>query len=96
MARKLGKTRALAASLVLAGSAMFGIPAQAQYVPGGECWDEIVGLCNANYQAWGYRNSAECAQHEWCYYCAGGYLCGYDPRWPYYNGSNRPDSDSVR
>jgi hypothetical protein len=92
VARGLG--RALVASLVLAGSAMFSTPAAAQYVPGGECWDDIVELCEANYQSWGYRNASECANHEWCYYCAGGYLCGFDPRWPYYNGSTKPGAET--
>ena len=92
MTRKLmmGKTRALAASLVLAGSAIFGTAASAQYTPSGECWDNVVALCDANYQAWGYRTSADCSQHEWCYFCAGGYLCGYDPR-DYYTAA-KPDT----
>ncbi len=92
MAMKFGKTRALAASLVLAGAAIFGTAASAQYTPSGECWDNVVALCNANYQAWGYRTSSDCSQHEWCYFCAGGYLCGYDPR-DYYTAVNL---DAVR
>lgn len=81
MSRKLmlGKARALAASLVLAGAAIFSTAASANWTEPPACQD-LEAACTANYQAWGYRNYQECYNHVLCYACWGGYLCGYDPR----------------
>lgn len=79
MARKLGRTRALAASLVLAGAAIFGTAASAQYYPNisPECRQEAVAECATMWQAYGYRSYADCAQYQPCYHCLAGYMCPF-------------------
>lgn len=71
MFRKLNrKTLGVAASLALAGGAICGTAASAQYnEPLGGCWDEISGMCNANWQNWGYMSFSECQTAESCYAC---------------------------
>lgn len=95
MSRKsmVGKTRALAASLALVGAAIFGTAASAQWNDPPPC-DQLESECAAKYQTWGYRTYEDCVQHEWCYACAGGYLCGYDPRQTY-TGVIEPDTGKL-
>ena len=95
MSRKLliGKTRTLAASLVLAGAAIFGTAASAQWNDPPAC-EELESECAANYRAWGYRTYEDCYNHELCYACWGGYLCGYDPRQTY-SGVTEPDAGKL-
>ncbi len=82
MARILGKTRALAASLVLAGAAMFNTAASAEYYPGDpDCWQQVISECSTKWQAWGYHNYADCARVEPCMYCMNGYMCGWIDYW---------------
>jgi len=72
MFRKLNrKTFGLAASLVLAGGAISGTAASAQYYDGplGGCWDQISSMCNLHWQAWSYMSYAECETAESCYAC---------------------------
>lgn len=82
MSRKLmfGKTRALMASLVLAGAAISGTAASAQFGDPG-CSQAVYDECTTEWQAWGYRNLADCQRLEPCYYCMYGYLCGYSDYW---------------
>ncbi len=78
MSGKTGKVRALAASLVLAGAAIFGTAASAQY--GGispECRQEAVTACATMWQAYGYRTYEDCAQYEPCFHCMAGYMCPF-------------------
>ena len=82
MTRKLGKARALAASLVLAGAAIFNTAASAQW-DSPNCWYEVEDQCATEWQNWGYRTLADCERLEPCYVCLYGYLCGYDDRWDY-------------
>lgn len=83
----LGRTRALAASLVLASAAIAGTPASAQWTEPPAC-EDLEPQCAANYQAWGYSSYADCYRHLLCYACWGGYLCGADPGgW----GATKPD-----
>lgn len=84
MSRKLmlAKTRTLAASLVLAGAAIFSSAASAQYTwgePG--CYQAVESECTTEWQNWGYRNLQDCQRLEPCYYCLYGYLCGYSDYW---------------
>ena len=64
------KTFGLAASLVLAGGAICGTAASAQYTgPLGGCFDRTATLCNLNWQAWSYSSYSECETAEACYAC---------------------------
>ncbi len=82
MTRKLfmGRTRALMASLVLAGAAISGTSASAQFGDP-ECGQAVYEECTTEWQAWGYRNVEDCQRLEPCYYCYYGYLCGYSDYW---------------
>lgn len=87
----MGKTRALAAALVLAGGAIFGTAASAQYNwdPTPECYNGVIAQCATQYQTWGYATYEDCVRVEPCYYCLSGYMCGFDPRdW----GAVKPDT----
>ena len=77
MARKLGKMRSLATSLVLAGGAIFGTAASADYQGTPSCFQQVEDECATEWQAWGYRNYEDCYQHEPCYYCMDYYHCGW-------------------
>lgn len=92
MARRLGKTRALAAALVLAGAAIFGTAASAQFQYGDpECRQEAIAGCAANWQAYGYPNYEDCVLVEPCYACNAGYMCGfYDPGWAMKPDTGKP------
>ena len=78
----MGKTRALAASLVLAGAAIFGSAASATSTWGDpNCSQAVYNECSTEWAAWGYRNVEDCQRLEPCYYCMNGYLCGYSDYW---------------
>ncbi|MGA9582052.1 MAG: hypothetical protein WBR13_08805 [Allosphingosinicella sp.] len=90
MKRKLliGKARALAASLVLAGAAISGTSASAQWTEPPAC-EDLEAECAANYLARNYLTPEECYRHLLCYSCWGGYMCGADPgHW----GATKPDT----
>src|SRR5688572_9879179 len=68
MPGKSRKTLGLAASLMLAGAAIFSTAASAQY--GGQgCWEQVQSQCTTQYQAWGYGTEQQCAQQAPCLYC---------------------------
>lgn len=71
MFRKLNrKTFGLAGSLVLAGGAISGTAASAQYTgPMGGCSIEMSSQCDSHWQNWGYTSHSECYHAESCYAC---------------------------
>ena len=76
------KTRAAAASLVLAIAAISSSAASAEYYPGDpDCSQQVVAECATKWQAWGYHNYADCARMEPCLYCMYGYVCGWIDYW---------------
>jgi hypothetical protein len=84
----LGKTRALAASLVLAGAAICNTSASAYYQPP-NCYQQVEEECATEWQAWGYRSYDDCFRLEPCYYCMQYYHCGWSDY--YAPGKPRPD-----
>jgi hypothetical protein len=85
MSRKLrmGKTRALAASLALVGAALFSSAASAQYDGPPGC-EQLESECAAKYQRWGYATCEACIAGEQCYACFPGIFRGWDPRLPWF------------
>lgn len=73
MSRKLNMRKAaaaLAASLVIAGGAISGTAASAQYSgPMGGCYDQISTMCNSHWQNWGYSSYNDCHSAESCWVC---------------------------
>ena len=91
MSRKLmlGRIRALAASLVLAGAAISSTPASADYQTSTNCWQQVGDECSTEWQAWGYRTYDDCVRIEPCAYCTNWYHCGWIDYYP--PGKPRPD-----
>ena len=72
--------RTLAASLVLAGAAIFSTAASAEFQYGSpECRQAAIAECATMWQAYGYPNYADCVLVEPCYACNAGYICGFYP-----------------
>jgi hypothetical protein len=72
MFRKLNrKTFGLAASLVLAGGAIVGTAASAQYAspPPAGCSDLFFSECNSHWENWGYTSHWDCTVTETCQLC---------------------------
>lgn len=72
------RTLGLVASLVLAGGAISGTAASAQYGGSGSgCWNAVVSECSWYWNEWGYGSNWECSQMEPCLVCpdAGGHSC---------------------
>ncbi|HEY0131510.1 MAG TPA: hypothetical protein VGB57_08895 [Allosphingosinicella sp.] len=70
------KTAALAASLTLAGGAIFGTAASAQYTYpypylSSPCWDQVMSDCEVKWQAWGLTSYSDCGPMEACQVCPG-------------------------
>ncbi len=89
MSRKIGKVRALAASLVLAGAAILNTSASAYYQNPPDCFQQVEDECATEWQAWGYRSYDDCFRLEPCYYCMQYYHCGWSDY--YAPGKPRPD-----
>ena len=71
MFRKLDrKTFGRAASLVLAGGAISGTAASAQYsYQSSGCWDQVMSACEVQWQAWGLTSYSDCGPMEACQVC---------------------------
>ena len=78
MARKLGKARALAASLVLAGAAIFSTAASAQSSRDGPARRQSAPMRH-QWQAYGYPNYADCVLVDAALLRLHGYICGFYP-----------------
>lgn len=65
------KTFGLVASLVLAGGAIVGTAASAQYASPGPagCSDGFFSECNSHWQNWGYTTFGDCSETETCELC---------------------------
>jgi hypothetical protein len=69
MSKRL-KTTALAASLALAGGAVFATAASAQYAQmNSGCWDQVMNQCGWQWQAWGLTSYSDCQPLEACQVC---------------------------
>ena len=84
MFRKLEmtKTRALAASLALAGGAIFATAASARIPPRDPACDQRVAQeCVTTWQSGGYWSYEHCVGYQQCMQCPPipGYLCGVGP-----------------
>ena len=93
MSRRVSKTRALTASLALAGAAIFATAASARIPPRDPVCDQrVANECVNTWQAKGYAQYLDCVANEQCLQCPPnyGYLCGYDPRYPF-NSAVKPD-----
>jgi hypothetical protein len=78
MLRKFGtRKKALAASLALAGAAIFTAPAGARgpLPPDPACVAQVQNDCNAHWQAYGYHVYDDCVTDQTCKVC-NVYLCG--------------------
>jgi hypothetical protein len=78
----LRKNMALAASLALAGSAIFSSAASAVVPRDPACEAAVANACAIFWQDLGYAQVSDCSSHQKCVKCPPlyGYMCGLDPR----------------
>ncbi|MEA3010474.1 MAG: hypothetical protein QOJ91_2166 [Sphingomonadales bacterium] len=79
MFRKLGKKTILAASLALAGGAIFGTAASARIPPRDPVCDQrVANECVTTWQSLGFWDYDNCVGYQQCMQCPPipGYMCG--------------------